>query len=83
MKFSQIDELQRAIIRVERALTDCILSIRIGREVCPLRPLGIFSDLDLPYAPPKAPDLMHRRWEELEDERNNWKLGILEDLVQI
>lgn len=82
MKFSQIDELQRAIIRVERALTDYILSIRICRDVVPLEPLGIFSGLDLPYAPPGAKDLMHNRWDELEEERNAWKHGILEELAQ-
>jgi hypothetical protein len=81
VKFWQIDELQRAIIRIERALTDCILSIRIGRDVVPLKPLGIFSVLDLPYAP-GAQDLMHKRWDELEDERNAWKNGILEDLAR-
>jgi hypothetical protein len=82
IKFSQIDELQRAIIRVERALTDIILSIRIGRDVVPFKPLGIFSGLDLPYAPSGAQDVMHKRWDELEDERNGWKHGILEELAQ-
>jgi hypothetical protein len=82
LKFSEIDELQRAIIRLDRALTDCILSIRIGRNVVPLKPLGIFSGLDLPYAPPGAQDLMHKRWDELEEERNQWKDGILEELAQ-
>lgn len=83
MKFSQFDELQRAIIRVERALTDCILSIRIGRNVVPIRPLGIFSRLDLPYAQAGSEDTMHQRWDELEEDRNAWKSGILEELSQL
>jgi hypothetical protein len=82
VKFSQIDELQRAIIRVERALTDCILSIRIAREVVPFKPLGIFANLNLPYAPLGAQDLMHKRWDELEEERNAWKNGILEEMAR-
>lgn len=82
VKFSQIDELQRAIIRVERVLTDYILSIRIARSVAPIKQLGIFSGLDLPYAPPGAQDLMHKRWDELGDERNTWSLGVLEDLTR-
>jgi hypothetical protein len=82
VKFSQIDELQRAIIRVERALADYILSVRIARSVAPIKQLGIFSGLDLPYAPPGAQDLMHKRWDELEDERNTWSLGVLEDLTR-
>jgi hypothetical protein len=79
IKFSQIDELQRAIIRVERALMDHILSIRIGRNVVPIKPLGIFSGLDLPYAP-DAENLMHKRWDELGAERNSWTNGVLEEL---
>lgn len=82
VKFSQIDELQRAIIRVERALADYILSVRIARNVAPIKQLGIFSGLDLPYAPPGAQDLMHKRWDELGDERDTWSLGVLEDLTR-
>ena len=40
VKFSQIDELQRAIIRVERILADYILSIRIVRNVAPSNSWG-------------------------------------------
>lgn len=83
VKFSQIDDLQRAIVRVERALTDYILSIRVAREVVPMRPLGIFSGLDLPYAPSGAPDSMHKGWDELEDERNSWKDGVWEQLTGV
>lgn len=51
VKLSQIDDLQRAIVRVERALTDHVLSIRIARDVVPSPPLGVFRGLDLPYFP--------------------------------
>ncbi len=63
VKVSQIDELQRAIVRVSRALTDYILSLRVVRDVVPLQPLGIFSGLELPFAPLGAQDSMHKRWE--------------------
>lgn len=79
LKFSQIDEVQRAIVRVERALTDYVLSIRIAREVVPLRPLGIFSGLDLPYCSSVAQDSMHRRWDELSEQRNEWKHDVLRE----
>ncbi len=82
VKFSQIDELQRAIVRVDRVLADHILSTCIARSVAPIKHLGIFSGLDLPYAPPGAQDLMHKRWDELGDERNTWSLGVLEDLTR-
>ena len=78
--FSQIDELQRAIVRVERALTECILSIRVARDVAPMQPLGIFSGLDLPYAAPEAKEAMYKRWDELAADRNSWNLAVLNDL---
>jgi hypothetical protein len=79
VKLSQIDEVQRAIVRVERALTDYVLSIRMGREVVPIRPLGIFSGLDLPYCSSVAQDSMHRLWDELSAQRNAWKQGVLQE----
>jgi hypothetical protein len=48
-----------------------------------LPPLGIFGGLDLPYAPPKADDSMHKRWDDLTAERNAWPHGILKDLAAI
>src|ERR1017187_2995673 len=79
VKLSQIDEAQRAIVRVERALTDYVFSIRMGREVVPLRPLGIFSGLALPYCSSVAQDSMHRLWDELSARRNAWKQGVLQE----
>lgn len=80
IKLSQIDELQRAIIRVERALADHILSARIGRTVVPSAPLGIFRGLDSPYCSPEAERLMHRRWSELSEERDGWARDVMQDL---
>lgn len=81
VKFSQIDELQRAIVRVERALTDYVLSIRVARDVVPLPPLGIFRGLGVHYSPPEAENSMHQRWNDLSDERNAWKQGVLQNLT--
>lgn len=81
VKFSQIDEVQRDIVRVERALIDQILSIRIARNVVPSPPLGIFSGLDLAYAPSEQQAKMHNRWDELTDDRNQWSKGVLKDLT--
>ena len=81
VKFSQIDEVQRAIVRVERALIDHVLSIRIARNVVPSPPLGLFSGLDLPYARSDQQASMHKRWDELADDRNRWSDGVLEDLL--
>jgi len=83
VSFAQIDDLQRAIVRVERALTDHILAIRIGRGVVPSPPLGIFRGLDLPYSNPESERGMHRRWNELSKERERWKDGVLQELTSI
>ncbi len=81
VRFAQIDDLQRAIVRVERALTDHILSIRIGRGVVPMPPLGIFRGFDLPYSTSDGEASMHRRWHELTKERDAWTMGILQELA--
>jgi len=81
VRFSEIDELQRAIVRVERALTDHVLSIRVTRDVVPMPPLGIFQGLDLPYSPSEAKESMHRCWKDLEAERNTWKDRVVQDLT--
>jgi hypothetical protein len=81
IRFSQIDDLQRAIVRVERAVTDYVLSMRVARDVVPLPPLGIFSGLDLPYSPSEAEESMHQRWKELSEERDGWKQGVLQELT--
>jgi hypothetical protein len=81
LTFSQIDNVQRALVRVERALMDHILSIRIARNVVPLPPLGIFSGLDLPYAPSEQQVKMHQCWDELQDDRNGWSKDVLKHLA--
>jgi hypothetical protein len=79
----ELDEAQRAIIRVERAITDLILARRIAREVMPMPPLGMFSKLDLVYATKDSERQMYDRWDELSKERNQWKNGVLGELVPL
>jgi hypothetical protein len=81
VRFAELDEAQRAIIRVERAVTDLILARRIARDVAPMPPLGLFAKLDLAYATKDAENQMYNRWDELSDERNKWKQGLLEELI--
>lgn len=82
VRFDQVDKAQKAIIRAERAITDCLLSIGIGREVIAAPPLGIFSGLDIPYSTMAGQDEMHARWDRLKTERESWKLNILQELAQ-
>lgn len=81
VRFGQLDKAQKAIIRAERAITDCLLSLGIAREVIGIQPLGIFSDLDIPYSTTAGQDKMHARWDELKAERETWKNNILQALV--
>jgi hypothetical protein len=41
IKLSDVDEVQRAFVRVERVITDLLLFIAIGRQVLPMRPLDL------------------------------------------
>lgn len=75
-----IADIQQAITRVERALTDEILFVAIAREVVPMPPLGLFKGLDNPYATAQAIETMYQRWKEFTAERNKWASGIDNDL---
>lgn len=81
IKLSDVDEVQRAFVRVERAITDLLLFIAIGRQVVPMRPLGMFKGLEHPYASIESLDNMDKIWDQLEDERNRWAEGVEKDLV--
>jgi hypothetical protein len=81
IKLSDVDEIQRAFIRVERALTDELLFIAIGREVVPMLPLGMFKGLEHPYASAKSIENMDKIWDQLAEERNQWTKGIEKDIA--
>ncbi len=76
----EIDGVQKAIVRTERALTDCVLTRRIAREVVPMPPLGLFAGLVQPYTTSKNEEAMYRSWDGLAAERNGWTRGVLGSL---
>lgn len=78
--FSDIENAQKAIVRVERAVTDDILFIGVGRDVVPLQPLGFLNGLDAPYVATETIAKMDANWDELEAERNTWSKGYENDL---
>jgi hypothetical protein len=77
---ADIEEVQRIITRVERAITDEILFVAEAREVIPMPPLGLFKGLDSPYASAEAIEFMYQRWDQITTERNKWSKGIPDDL---
>ncbi len=81
IKLSDVDEVQRAFVRVERAITDLLLFIAIGRQVVPMRPLGMFKGLEHPYASVESIKNMDKIWDQLEEERNQWAEGIAKEIV--
>lgn len=81
IKLSDVDEVQRAFVRVERVITDLLLFIAIGRHVLPMRPLGMFKGLDQPYASTDSVKSMDEIWDQLEKERNLWAAGIEQDIL--
>ncbi|MGH9622143.1 MAG: hypothetical protein ACRD45_20865 [Bryobacteraceae bacterium] len=81
VRFDQLDRAQEAVIRAERAITDCLLNYRIARNVIGIPPLGIFSGLDAPYSTNEAENAMHACWDQLETQREGWKDGIWKRLT--
>jgi hypothetical protein len=77
---SDIEKAQKAIVRVERAITDDILFIQVGREVVAMQPLGFLNALDAPYVTTETIAKMDAHWDELKAERNTWSKGYEDDL---
>jgi hypothetical protein len=80
ISLADVDNVQRALVRVERAITDLLLFVGIAREVIPMPPLGLFKGLDEPYTTGDMIQKMEERWDELVTERNQWSKGIADDL---
>lgn len=75
-----IERAQRAIVRVERAITDDILFIGVSREVVAMQPLGFLQGLDAPYVTAEMFAQMDALWNELKTDRNTWRGGYESDL---
>ena len=82
IQLTDVAETQRAIIRVERAITDHLLYLATARDVVPFPPLGLVQGLDKLFAPVDAITTMHSEWDALADQRNKWAEGLDEDLYQ-
>jgi hypothetical protein len=82
ISFADVDNVQRALVRVERAITDLLLFIGISREVVPMPPLGLLKGLDAPYTTGDLIQKMQERWDELVAERNQWSRGIADDCLR-
>jgi hypothetical protein len=80
IKLDDVAEVHRAIIRVERAITDQLLFISVARDVVPMPPLGLFKGLDNPYATSDVVAKMYEHWDQLTHERNKWSEGLPEEL---
>jgi hypothetical protein len=77
---ADVDEVQRALVRVERAITDLLLFIAVHRDVVPMPPLGLLKGLEHPYASAESIEKMDKHWDQLVAERNQWTTGIAEAL---
>ena len=66
---------QKAIVQVERAITDDILMLGIAREVVAMQPLGFLKFLHTPYVTAETLAKMDAHWGALKAERNSWSKG--------
>ena len=73
VSLKEIEVAQKAIISVERAITDDILFIGESRDVVAMAPLGFLQGLDAAYVEQETIVEMDAHWEELEKERNKWR----------
>jgi hypothetical protein len=80
IKLDDVAEVHRAIIRVERAITDQLLFIGVARDVVPMPPLGLLKGLESPYVSADSIASMQEHWDQLADERNKWPRGIGDEL---
>lgn len=67
-----IETVQRAIVSVERAITNDILCMGVLRDVVPIEPLGFLKGLDRAYVLTETIPEMNARWEELRTDRDSW-----------
>lgn len=68
-----IEAIQRAIVSVERAITDDILFMGIARDVVAMEPLGFLKGLDRVYVPTETISEMDAHWERLRKDRDSWR----------
>jgi hypothetical protein len=80
ISLADVDKVQRALVRVERAITDLLLFVGIVRDVVPMPPLGLLKGLDEPYTTGDMIQKMEDCWDDLVAERNQWSKGIADDL---
>jgi hypothetical protein len=81
IKLDDVAAAQRAVIRVERAITDEILFVAVDRDVVPMPPLGLFQKLQFPYCLADSIAEMDKVWDALTKDRNQWRHGIPEELT--
>jgi len=81
VSLNDIAAAQKAIVRVERAITDEILFVGIARGVVPSPVLGFYKGLDSPFASSASTEKMYSHWQELAGERNSWLKGIADELT--
>ena len=80
IQLSDVTEVHRDVIRIERAITDELLFIGIVRNVVPMTPLGFLKGLDHPYVQTEFKAKMEEHWKQLADERDEWLKSITNDL---
>jgi hypothetical protein len=83
IELADVDNVQRALVRVERAITDLLLFIGVHRDVVPMPPLALLKGLDDPYTTAGLIPKMEEKWDQLVAERNKWSKGIADDLGNI
>jgi hypothetical protein len=81
ISFSQVEAVQRIIVRVSKAIFDLILNSGVYSPVVVLPPLGYFGRVWSGEDLVPSVQRMNSDWDELEKDRNQWPKGLEDDLL--
>jgi hypothetical protein len=80
LSFAEVEAIQRAIVRVTRAIFDIILNSGVHSEVVPDTPLGFFGQVWEGDNLVLSTSRMQAYWDEMKIERNSWLKNLEKDL---
>jgi len=74
ISLEKLTKAHRAIVLVERALTDDLLCVGNARNEVPMPQLGLFKGLNQPFVPAQQNEGMYKAWDDLAKERDAWSM---------
>jgi hypothetical protein len=80
LSFAEIEKVQKAIVRVSRAIFDVILSSGVYSPVVPMVPLDFLGKVYDANSMVESTSRMQQHWDEMAETRNAWPSNLRSDL---